>query len=180
MKRFALLALVLAGCAGNGDTSAQANATAEVTPEAESVGTPQTDGYAPTDVTFAPDLAVDLDAMSLQESGLYVQVLREGEGPQAVAGDQMGIHYTVWLTDGSKLDSSYDHQPPGPYPTVLGVTPLIDGWSEGVTGMRQGEKRRLVVPYQLGYGPNGRPGVPGYATLVFEVELTEHAPAADQ
>jgi FKBP-type peptidyl-prolyl cis-trans isomerase len=174
------VAIVGFGGAGACAAIEASDAGAEVTPQAESVGTPQTDGYAPTDVTFAPDLAVDLDAMSVQESGLYVQVLREGEGPQAVAGDQMGIHYTVWLTDGSKLDSSYDHQPPGPYPTVLGVIRLIDGWNEGVTGMRQGEMRRLVVPYQLGYGPDGRPGVPGYATLVFEVELTEHTPAAGQ
>lgn len=180
MKRIVLLAALLFGCSGTGGEQQTADEANPEPRETSIVQTPQQTGTAPTDVTFAPELGVDLDAMSLRESGLYVQVLREGEGPQAVAGDQMGIHYTVWLTDGSKLDSSYDHQPPGPYPTVLGVTPLIDGWNEGVTGMRQGEKRRLVVPYQLGYGQNGRPGVPGYATLVFDVELTEHTPAASQ
>ena len=118
-----------------------------------------------------------LEAMSRQESGLYIQVLQEGEGPQAAPGDGMGVHYTVWTTDGSKLDSSFDHEPPAPYGIVLRQTPLIEGWNEGVTGMRLGEKRRLVVPYQLGYGESGRPGVPGYATLVFEVELAEHTPA---
>ena len=61
---------------------------------------------------------------------------------------------------------------------VLGRTQLIDGWTEGVTGMRLGEKRRLVVPYQLAYGAAGRPGVPPNSNLVFEVELAEHTPAA--
>ncbi|MGB5303111.1 MAG: hypothetical protein WBP17_08185, partial [Gemmatimonadota bacterium] len=94
MKRIALLALVLSGCAGNGDTAAQTDTTADVTPQV-SATTPQSDGYAPADMTYAADLGVDLEAMSLQESGLYIQVLREGQGPQAVPGDRMGIHYTV-------------------------------------------------------------------------------------
>lgn len=176
MKRIALLALLLSGCAGNGDTAAQADTAADVTSSVAAT-TPQSDGYAPTDVTYAEALGVDLEAMSLQESGLYIQVLREGEGPQAVPGDRMGVHYTVSFADGRKLDSSFDHSPPAPYDLVLGQTPLIDGWNEGVTGMRLGEKRLLVVPYQLGYGANGRPGVPGYSTLVFEVELAAHTPA---
>jgi FKBP-type peptidyl-prolyl cis-trans isomerase len=130
-------------------------------------------------VEFAPELAVDLDAMTLSETGLYVQVLEEGDGPQAVPGDQLGVHYTVWLSDGSKLDSSFDKTPPAPYDLILGRTPLIAGWNEGVTGMRLGEKRRLVVPYQLGYRAEGRPpAIPGYSTLVFEVELAAHEPAA--
>lgn len=175
MKRTALLLLLLTGCAGNGDTADQIDA--DVAPVAEVAASQTTDGYAPTDIAYAEALAVDLESMSQQESGLYVQVLQEGEGPQAAPGDQMGVHYTVWTTDGSKLDSSFDHQPPAPYAIVLRETPLIEGWNEGVTGMRLGEKRRLVVPYQLGYGESGRPGVPGYATLVFEVELAEHTPA---
>lgn len=140
--------------------------------------TPSTAPDAPVDprnVAFASELAVDLDAMERQESGLYIQVLREGEGPPAVAGDRMGVAYTVWLPDGSKLDSSFDREPPTPLAMVLEQTRLIDGWTEGVTGMRLGEKRRLVVPYDLAYGPLGRPPqVPPYTTLVFEVELAEH------
>jgi FKBP-type peptidyl-prolyl cis-trans isomerase len=142
---------------------------------AQRAAAPVTD---PRDVDFAASLEVDLDAMSLQASGLYVQVLREGEGPPAAPGDSMGVAYTVWLPDGSKLDASADHSPPVPLPMVLGRTRLIDGWTEGVTGMRQGEKRRLVVPYDLGYGAQGRPPqVPTYSALVFEVELASHVPA---
>jgi FKBP-type peptidyl-prolyl cis-trans isomerase len=177
MKRIALIALFLTGCAESAETDAQAEApTSE--PQVAVEVTPAQEARVPADVDFAADLAVDLDAMSLQQSGLYIQVLKEGEGPQAAPGDQMRVHYTVWLSDGSKLDSSFDHQPPEPYGLVLGVTPLIDGWVEGVTGMRLGEKRRLVVPYDLGYGPGGRPpAIPAYSTLVFEVELAAHAPA---
>lgn len=131
----------------------------------------------PRNLTFASELEVDLDAMERRESGLYVQVLEEGEGPPAEPGDSMGVHYTVWFADGQKLDSSHDHQPPRPLPMVLEETALIDGWTEGVTGMREGERRRLVIPYHLAYGAEGRPPqVPPYATLVFEVELARHAP----
>lgn len=130
----------------------------------------------PRAISYAPSLDVDLDAMERRPSGLYVEVLEEGEGPPARAGDRMGVHYTVWFPDGTTLDSS---RPRGePLGMVLGETPLIDGWTEGVTGMRLGERRRLVVPWQLAYGAEGRPPqVPPYATLVFEVELARHEPA---
>lgn len=132
----------------------------------------------PTEEEFAAELNVDLDEMERRESGLYVQVLEEGEGPPAAPGDSMGVHYTVWFPDGTQLDSSQDREPPQPLPMVLGQTRLIEGWTEGVTGMREGERRRLVVPYDLAYGAEGRPPqVPPYSTLVFEVELAEHAPA---
>lgn len=131
----------------------------------------------PAEVEFAPELEVDLDEMEQRESGLYVQVLEEGEGPPAEPGDSMGVHYTVWFPDGEKLDSSHDHDPPAPLPMALGETQLIQGWTEGVTGMREGERRRLVVPYDLAYGERGRPPqVPPYSTLVFEVELVDHTP----
>lgn len=138
---------------------------------------------APADITtdvrqipFAPALDVALGDMELRESGLYVQVLEEGRGPPADEGDEMGIHYTVWLPSGRKLDSSHDHAPPEPLPMVLGETSLIDGWVEGVTGMRLGERRKLVLPYDLAYGARGRSGVPPYSALVFEVELATHTP----
>jgi len=181
MKRIAPLLVLLTACTGSADTTAQSSNSADEPqqPQATPAVQAQEDvGPAPTEVAFAEELAVDLEAMSLQESGLYILVLQEGEGPEAVPDDEMGVHYTVWFADGSKLDSSFDHTPPEPYGLVLGQTPLIDGWNEGVTGMRLGEKRRLVVPYQLGYGAGGRPGVPGYSTLVFEVELAAHTPAA--
>ncbi len=178
MKRLFWLPLILVGCTGNGDPAPQDGEAADAVSIPDVVDTRLRGGDL-TEVEFASTLGVNLESMSLQESGLYIQVLREGEGPRAVPGDRMGVHYTVWISDGSKLDSSFDHQPPEPYPTVLGQTPLIDGWTEGVTGMRLGEKRRLVVPHQLGYGERGRPGVPGYSTLVFEVELATHTPAGD-
>ncbi len=175
-----LTAAILAGCAGESPRSdAGDEPRSEAPPRAEAEtaapATPETD---PRRIAWAPSLEVDLDAMERQATGLYIRVLAEGEGPRAAPGDTMGIHYTVWLSDGNKLDSSFDHTPPGPYPMILGETPLIDGWVEGVTGMRLGEKRRLVVPHDLAYGPDGRPGVPPYSALVFEVELARHAPAA--
>ena len=131
-------------------------------------------------VEEAPAPDVIFDEMELLESGLYIQVLQTGSGPGAGHGDEMEVHYTVWLPNGSKLDSSYDHSPPDPLPMVLGITGLIDGWVEGVTGMRVGERRKLVLPYDLAYGAAGRPGgVPPYTPLTFIVELAEHIPAGE-
>ncbi len=147
---------------------------------------PSTDDAAPStepitdvrEVPWAAELGVDLGRMERRPSGLYVQVLSEGTGPSAADGDTMAVHYTVWLPDGSTLDASRAHDPPEPLPMVLGETSLIAGWVEGVTGMRLGERRRLVVPYELAYGARGRPGVPPYTPLLFELELVEHRPAA--
>lgn len=168
-----LLGLLAASCGGegrDGETEATATETggeARAATETGPGGAPR----EPRDVTFAPDLDVDLDAMERRESGLYVQVLERGEGPRAEPGDSMWVHYTVWFSDGRKLDSSLDRAPAEPLAMVLGETPLIAGWTEGVSGMREGERRRLVVPYDLAYGAEGRPGVPPYSTLVFELEL---------
>jgi len=180
MRRIVPLAVLLTACTGPADRPAQSGDAGGEPQEAPAVENQQAVGLAPSEVTFAAELAVDLESMSLQESGLYIQVLKEGEGPAAAPGDGLGVEYTVWLSDGSKLDSSFDHQPPAPYAMVLGHTQLIDGWTEGVTGMRLGEKRRLVVPYQLAYGAAGRPPqLPPYSNLVFEVELAEHTPSSE-
>jgi len=188
MRRIAALTALFVACSGDAPpaetetepaTGTQARAEAqtepkdmEPTPTGEPAGAPVTDLR---DVVFAPALQVNLDAMEKQESGLYIQVLQEGEGPAAAPGDKMGVDYTVWFPDGTKLDSSHDHAPPEPLPMVLGETRLIDGWVEGVTGMRVGEKRRLVLPYDLAYGAAGRSGVPPYTPLVFELELAQLA-----
>ncbi len=105
-------------------------------------------------------------------SGLQYIDLAEGEGATAEAGNNVSVHYTGWLTDGTKFDSSVDRDQPFQFP--LGAGRVIAGWDEGVCGMTVGGKRKLTIPSALGYGPTGAGGViPPNATLVFEVELLE-------
>lgn len=106
----------------------------------------------------------------MTDSGLKYEDLVEGEGDMAEAGQQVSVHYTGWLTDGSKFDSSKDRNMPFDFP--LGAGHVIRGWDEGVQGMKIGGTRKLTIPPQLGYGAAGAGGViPPNATLVFEVEL---------
>jgi len=124
------------------------------------------------DAGFAPELGVDLDAMTQTASGLQYEDLTVGDGATAQAGDSVSVHYTGWLTDGTKFDSSVDRG--DPFKFHLGAGQVIPGWDEGVAGMRVGGKRKLVIPPELGYGGGGAGGViPGGATLVFDVELLE-------
>lgn len=98
------------------------------------------------------------------------ETLAEGEGDMAVPGRSVTVHYTGWLTNGTKFDSSHDRVKP--FTFRLGAGEVIKGWDEGVEGMRVGGKRKLTIPPKLGYGRFGSPPViPGNATLVFEVEL---------
>lgn len=122
---------------------------------------------------FAPELGVDLDAMTETASGLMYQDLVVGDGEVAQAGDSVSVHYTGWLKDGTKFDSSVDRGEP--FVFHLGQGRVIPGWDEGVAGMRVGGKRKLVIPPELGYGDAGAGGglIPGGATLVFDVELLE-------
>ena len=102
--------------------------------------------------------------------GLVIEELVVGEGAEASAGQTVSVHYTGWLTDGSKFDSSKDRDEPFEFP--LGGRRVIAGWDEGVQGMRIGGTRKLTIPPALGYGTRGAGGViPPNATLVFEVEL---------
>ncbi len=108
----------------------------------------------------------------MTDSGLKYDDLEEGTGNEAVAGNQVTVHYTGWLTDGSKFDSSLDRNQP--FQFSMGKGQVIRGWDEGVQGMKIGGKRKLTIPPQLGYGAAGAGGViPPNATLVFEVELLE-------
>ncbi|MCC6956759.1 MAG: FKBP-type peptidyl-prolyl cis-trans isomerase [Anaerolineales bacterium] len=105
-------------------------------------------------------------------SGLQYEDLLVGEGAQAQPGDTVSVHYTGWLQDGTKFDSSLDRGQP--FTFTLGRGEVIKGWDKGVAGMRAGGKRRLVIPPDLGYGSQGAGGViPPGATLIFEVELVE-------
>ena len=103
-------------------------------------------------------------------SGLVIEELEVGTGAEATAGQQVKVHYTGWLTDGKKFDSSKDRN--DPFVFGLGARQVIAGWDEGVQGMKVGGKRKLTIPASLGYGARGAGGViPPNATLVFEVEL---------
>ena len=106
----------------------------------------------------------------ITDTGLKYQDLVEGDGELAEAGQRVSVHYTGWLLEGDKFDSSVDRNQP--FAFTLGKGMVIRGWDEGVAGMRVGGKRRLTIPPQLGYGSRGAGGViPPNATLVFDVEL---------
>lgn len=103
-------------------------------------------------------------------SGLQYSIDQPGTGAQPKAGQTVSVHYTGWLTNGQKFDSSRDRNQPLEFP--IGQGRVIKGWDEGVAAMKIGEKRTLVIPPGLGYGARGAGGViPPNATLVFAVEL---------
>jgi len=108
--------------------------------------------------------------MPTTPSGLIIEDVTVGQGAAAAAGQKVTVHYTGWLTNGTKFDSSKDRNDPFVFPLVVGR--VIKGWDQGVQGMKVGGKRKLTIPPALGYGARGAGGaIPPNATLVFEVEL---------
>ena len=106
------------------------------------------------------------------DSGLKYEDNVVGDGAEATAGKTVSVHYTGWLENGSKFDSSKDRN--DPFNFRLGAGMVIRGWDEGVQGMKVGGTRKLTIPAELGYGARGAGGViPPNATLIFEVELLE-------
>ena len=103
-------------------------------------------------------------------SGLEIEDQIVGDGEEAVAGQTVEVHYTGWLTDGTKFDSSLDRDET--FSFKLGGGQVIAGWDQGVAGMKIGGARKLTIPPEMGYGESGAGGViPPNATLVFKVEL---------
>ena len=155
----AILLLIGSGSSGSGALSATAVAS-----EAGKAMEPSKD--AP-----GKDAAKDAAGKEIvTPSGLKYTDLKMGAGAEAKAGDAVQVHYTGWLVDGTKFDSSRDSN--RPFRFKLGAGQVIKGWDEGVAGMRVGGKRKLTIPAELGYGRQGAGSViPPGATLVFEVEL---------
>lgn len=106
----------------------------------------------------------------MTKSGVSIEVITEGKGASPKEGQVVTVHYTGWLTDSTKFDSSVDRGQPFKY--QFGVGQVIQGWDDGVATMKVGGKSRFTIPPELGYGRSGAGGViPPNAILIFEVEL---------
>ena len=125
-----------------------------------------------SDSSPSSDNEVNMDTYTTTPSGLQYKDLTAGGGEEARQGATAVVHYTGWLLDGTKFDSSLDRGTP--FDFILGRGRVIKGWDEGVSTMNVGGKRELVIPPDLAYGDRGAGGViPPGATLKFEVELIE-------
>lgn len=159
MRRFALplilAGLVVAGCS-----------------KKDPVGPPPAGPVPIEEEEFAPELKIDLTEMTRTESGLYLQDLVVGTGKVAEEGMWIEAHYVGWLADGTQFDSSLGGQP---IAFNLAHGNVIRGWVEGVSGMRVGGTRKLVIPSNLAYGARGnsmgKVKIPPHANLVFQVAL---------
>jgi len=150
----ALLSLIFAGCSLNQKNEAEKAAVAQPAQEA-----PKTQQEGKSTIVTTP-------------SGLKYIDLKEGTGPTPQRGQRVKVHYTGTLKDGTKFDSSVDRGTP--FEFVIGVGQVIRGWDEGVSTMKVGGKRTLIIPAELGYGAAGAGGViPPNAELHFDVELLD-------
>jgi peptidylprolyl isomerase len=130
----------------------------------DSVTGPQT----PETTTYAASLGVDLKAMTMSAGGLYTRDLVVGTGAVAANGKTLSMHYLGYLSDGTLFDGNTSA---APFTFVLGAHTVIQGWDEGIAGMKVGGKRQLVIPPSLGYGGVTYGPIPGGSVLIFTVDL---------
>jgi FKBP-type peptidyl-prolyl cis-trans isomerase FkpA len=151
------LAVALAGC------GTKANDTSDTTSSEQSTTQEQ-----PAEQTTPPPTQTTTPTADVTE--LKIEDLVVGTGAAAKVGDTVTVNYTGWLTDGTQFDSSVGR---APFSFTIGQRRVIQGWEQGVPGMKVGGKRKLTIPPDLGYGAQGAGGgaIPPNATLVFEVEL---------
>lgn len=102
-------------------------------------------------------------------SSMKIEEIKAGTGATPAKGDTVVVHYTGWLTNGQKFDSSKDRNEP--FSFTLGVGQVIKGWDEGFAGMKEGGQRKLTIPPEMGYGQRNVGPIPANSTLIFEVEL---------
>jgi FKBP-type peptidyl-prolyl cis-trans isomerase len=150
-----LSSAVVVGCSAKPEATPQQDSTQPAPQAAPEAAAPEPE---------APGATEDVTELKIEDTVV-------GKGREAKAGDTVSVHYTGYLTDGTKFDSSLDRGQP--YPFTLGAGQVIAGWDEGVAGMKIGGQRKLTIPPDMGYGPGGTPDgtIPPNATLVFTVEL---------
>ncbi len=173
-----VLVVLAAGCSQSEAPKPDQQPAAAATPQAATAMAPAAKATQPaataatqqvSDAVSPPPIAVT-PRPSAPSGELQIEDVKVGTGDEAVAGKSVTVHYTGWLTDGTKFDSSKDHGQP--FTFQLGAGQVIRGWDQGVLGMKVGGARKLTIPPSLAYGANGAGGViPPNATLVFDVEL---------
>jgi len=163
-----VLAAAVVGCNQSSTTESSATSTSTSATATPSTTTPSTTESAPPATATTEN--ADGKEITMPNGIKYVD-LKVGDGTLAESGMTIAAHYTGWLTNGTKFDSSLDRGQP--YSFKLGTGQVIRGWDEGIKGMRVGGKRKLTIPPNLGYGESGMGPIPPNSTLVFEVELVD-------
>jgi peptidylprolyl isomerase len=172
MKTLLMLttAMCLACCSHPaGDPAATASTATDTTTTAAAATSAPQSAPAPAPAPASGDTFAMPAKLETTPSGLKYSIDQPGTGATPQPGQTVTVHYTGWLTDGHKFDSSRDRG--APYEFAIGQGQVIKGWDEGVASMKVGEKRTLVIPPDLGYGPSGYGRIPPNATLVFKLEL---------